>query len=63
MGDTVIGAGATVAYSIVATGVTIGKNAVIGEDKATAKGIAVIGEDITIDDGAKVEAGAMVPEV
>ncbi|MBR5880640.1 MAG: glucose-1-phosphate adenylyltransferase [Clostridia bacterium] len=63
MGDCVIGEGAVVSYSIIDTGVTIGKNAVIGEDRATAKGIAVIGEDVTIEDGAVVEAGAMIPEV
>ena len=63
MGDAVIGEGAVVSYSIIDTGVTIGKGAVIGEDKATAKGIAVIGEEITIEDGARVEAGAMIPEV
>ena len=49
--------------AIIDTGVTIGKGAVIGEDKATAKGIAVIGEDVTVEDGARVEAGAMIPEV
>ena len=63
MGDTVIGENASVSYAIVATGVTVGKNAVIGEDKQTAKGIAVIGEDVAIADGAVVEAGAMIPEV
>ncbi len=63
MGDTVIEAGAEVSYAIVATGVTVGKDAKIGADKAEAKGIAVIGEDVTIEAGAVVEAGAMVPEV
>ncbi len=63
MGDAVIGEGAVVSYAIIDTGVTIGKGAVIGEDKATAKGIAVIGEDVTVEDGARVEAGAMIPEV
>ena len=63
MGDTVIEADAQVSYSISATGVTVGKGAKIGADKAEAKGIAVIGEDVTIEAGAVVEAGAMVPEV
>ena len=63
MGDTVIGEGAQVSYAIVATGVTVGKDAKIGADKAQAKGIAVIGEDITVEAGAVVEAGAMIPEV
>ena len=63
MGDAVIGEDAVVSYAIIDTGVTIGKGAVIGENKATAKGIAVIGEDITIQAGAHVEAGAMIPEV
>jgi NDP-sugar pyrophosphorylase family protein len=63
MGDTVIEEGAQVSYSIVATGVTVGNNAKIGADKADAKGIAVIGEDVTIEAGAVVEDGAMIPEV
>ena len=63
MGDAVIGEDAVVSYAIIDTGVTIGQGAVIGENKATAKGIAVIGEDITIQAGAHVEAGAMIPEV
>ena len=54
----------TVTFALpIATGVTVGKGAKIGADKAQAKGIAVIGEDVTIEDGAVVEAGAMVPEV
>ena len=63
MGDCVIEEGAIVSYAIVDTGVTIGKNAVVGQDRATAKGIAVIGEDVTVQAGAVVEAGAMIPEV
>jgi len=63
MGDCVIEEGAIVSYAIVDTGVTIGKNAVVGQDRATAKGIAVIGEDVTVQAGAVVAAGAMIPEV
>ncbi len=63
MGDCVIEEGAIVSYAIVDTGVTIGRNAVVGQDRATAKGIAVIGEDVTVQAGAVVEAGAMIPEV
>ena len=39
---------------------TVGANAVVGEDRATAAGIAVIGADHTVADGDTVPAGAMV---
>ena len=62
MNDVVIGKGAKVTYSILDANVTIGANAVVGEDKATAAGIAVIGADCKIPNGATVEAGAMISE-
>ena len=62
MGDTVIGEGATVNYSIIDTCVTIGANAKVGEPKADGVEIAVIGEDVEIADGASVPAGAMISE-
>ena len=63
MGDTVIGKDAEISYAIVATGVSVGEGAKIGADKAQAKGIAVTGEDVTVEAGETVEAGAMIPEV
>ena len=62
MNDVVIGKGAKVTYSILDANVTIGAHAAVGEDKATAAGIAVIGADVKISDGATVEAGAMISE-
>ena len=62
MGDTVIGAGATVNYSIIDTGVCIGAGATVGASKADGVEIAVIGEDVVIDAGATVAAGAMISE-
>ena len=62
MGDTVIGAGATVNYSIIDTGVCVGAGATVGAPKADGVEIAVIGEDVVIDAGAVVDAGAMISE-
>ncbi len=62
MGDTVIEAGATVNYTIIDTGVTVGAGAQIGKPRESAKGIAVIGEDVTIPSGVKVADGAMISE-
>ena len=62
MNDVVIGKGASVTYSILDAGVHIGAGAVVGADKESAAGIAVIGADITVADGAVIEAGAMISE-
>ena len=62
MGDTVIGDGAVVNYSIIDTGVTIGSGATVGAEKADGVEIAVIGEDVEIEAGAVVPAGAMISE-
>ena len=55
-------AGAVVRYSILDSNVTVGANAVVGEDLATAAGIAVIGAGYTVADGETVPAGAMVSD-
>jgi glucose-1-phosphate adenylyltransferase len=62
MNDVVIGKGARVTYSILDANVTIGDRAVVGENKATAAGIAVIGADAKIANGAVIEAGDMISE-
>lgn len=62
MGDTIIESGACVNYSIIDTGVHIGKNATVGKEKADGVEIAVIGEDVEIADGVSVDAGAMISE-
>ena len=63
MGDTVIESGATVNYSIIDTGVTVGAGAVIGEARESAKGIAVLGEDISVPAGHTIAAGEIISEL
>ncbi len=60
MENCVIGEGTKVVYSILDTNVTLGKDVTVGEDKATAKGIAVIGTGINVPDGTKVASDAMI---
>jgi glucose-1-phosphate adenylyltransferase len=62
MGDTDICEGATVNYSIIDTNVTIGAGATIGAAKDSAKGITVLGEDVEVPAGARVEDGAIISE-
>jgi len=57
-----VGDGASVTYSILDENVLIGKKATIGESRATASGIAVIGAGISIPDKQKIDAGAMISE-
>ena len=57
-----VGDGATVRYSILDENVSIGRDAVIGEARERADGIAVVGAGIRIDDGQLVPAGAMISE-
>ena len=58
MEDVTVGEGAIVEYSIIDARVTIGKNAKVGAPKGGE--IAVIGADITVEDGKVIEPGAMV---
>ena len=60
MSGAVIKSGAQVIYSIIDSNTVISSGAVVGEDKATAKGIAIVGSDLTIAENLKIEAGAMV---
>ena len=60
MSGAVIKAGAQVIYSIIDSNTVISEGAVVGEDKSTAKGIAIVGSDLTIAENVKIEAGAMV---
>jgi glucose-1-phosphate adenylyltransferase len=62
LGGVIVKAGATVRYAILDTNVTVGVNAVVGEDKATAAGIAVIGAGYCVADGATVPAAAMISD-
>ncbi len=60
MSGTVIKSGASVQYSVIDEHVTVGNNAVVGEEKAHAQGITVLGRDITVADGAVVSSGAII---
>ena len=60
MNGAVIGDGAKVEYAVIDENVTVGAKAIVGENKKTAKGITVIGRDSMIENGKKVESGAMV---
>ncbi len=57
MADSVVGENSKVEYAIIDEGVTIGKDAVIGESKEKGTGIAVLGRLISVEDGVKVEGG------
>lgn len=60
MSGTVIKKGADVNYSIIDEDVVVDEGAQIGEDKAAAKGIAVLGRKINVGKNAKVAAGSIV---
>lgn len=60
MSGAVIKAGAKVIYSIIDSNTVVSSGAVVGEDKTTAKGIAIVGSDLTIAENVVIEAGAMV---
>ena len=62
MSDVTVKAGARVYYSIVDTRVIIGEGAVVGAPRSEAKGIAVVGADVVVKPGARVEDGAMISE-
>ena len=60
MGDVVIEEDAVLEYAIIDENVTICKGAKVGEPKEMAKGIAVVGRNTTVHEGATVEGGCMV---
>ncbi len=61
MGGTNIKSGAVVRHCIVAENVTIGENAVIGAmPDGDSNGVATIGPDVVVGDGAKIGPNAMV---
>lgn len=60
MAGTVIKKNAVVNYSIIDENVVVEEGAAVGEDKSKAAGIAVLGRNITIGAGAKVEAGKIL---
>lgn len=60
MSGVTIKAGAIVDYSIIDSNTIVDKNAIVGENKGTAKGITLVGSDITIGKNSRVEAGLMI---
>ena len=60
MAGAVIKAGAKVTYSIIDENTVVEAGAVVGEDRNTASGIAVLGRNITIAAGVKVAAGQIL---
>ncbi len=60
MAGTVVKQGAEVNYSIIDENVTVGKNARVGQDKGENAGIAVLGREIFIADGAVVAGGKII---
>lgn len=62
MNGATVEAGATVQYSILDAHVTVGRGAKVGEPRATASGIAVVGADCRIPAGETIAAGAMISD-
>ena len=60
MSDVTVESGASVRYSILDSGVTVGAGATVGEARGTASGIAVVGANYRIPVGETVAAGAMI---
>lgn len=60
MSGVTVKSGANINYSIVDSNTIIGKNAVIGVDRKSAKDLAVVGSDLVIDEGLVIKDGTMV---
>lgn len=60
MSDVVIDENAVIEYSIIDENTYIGKKVKFGEEKASGKGIAVIGRDLRVESGVKIEGGSMI---
>ena len=60
MSGTVVKSGANIQYSIIDESVTIGRNATVGTEKATAKGITVLGRGISVGAGAHIPDSAII---
>lgn len=60
MNNVTVKSGAVVEYSIVDSDAVIGEDAVVGKERSEAKGLAVIGEDITVEAGRVVADGEMI---
>lgn len=60
MSGTVVKSGANIHYSIIDESVTIGRNATVGAEKATAKGITVLGRGISVGAGEHIPDSAII---
>ena len=60
MSGTVIKAGAKVVYSIIDGDSIISENAIVGEEKEVAKGIAVVGSGLCVEKGIVIASDAMI---
>lgn len=60
MSGTVVKRGANVNYSVIDENVTVGENATVGADKGSAKGIAVLGRNITVEANSTIESGKII---
>ena len=60
MSGTVIKSGAVVNYSIIDSNSIVSENAAVGAFKEEASGIAVIGNDLCVEKGVTIPAGAMI---
>lgn len=60
MSGTVVKSGANIQYSIIDESVTIGRNSTVGTEKATAKGITVLGRGISVGAGAHIPDSAII---
>ena len=60
MEDVVIGEDSVIEYAIIDEHTDIGRRVKLGEVRETGKGIAVVGKDLTVADGAVIAGGAMI---
>ena len=60
MSGTVIKRNAQVLYSVIDENVTVGENAVVGADRKSARGITVLGRNITVSADVKVADGKII---
>ena len=60
MSGTVIKSGANVNYAIIDSNSVISENAIVGESKDIATGIAVIGSELCVEEGIVIPSGAMI---
>ncbi len=60
MAGTTVKKGAKVSYSVIDEGVVVGENAVVGADKKIAKGITVLGRNLTVSPGVTVDSGKII---